>query len=640
VIPPSTLLMNSFRTLPLAAALVLVGPVLLAVPAAAQNPLGKVKAQTLRTFAGTFQGDGVQLELAWNDKKSGYAGKLTVDGTALNVEATERAGVLNGKFRADGEDYEFTLQARADKFVLSSDGEQHELVRKGGKADNQPTPIPQPGTSGNQGGVGIAFEPKNGVLTVAALAPNSPATKVKVPVGAILRAVDGKHIEGLQLEQVRGLIMGEIGSLVTLTLETDTEVLDFVIQRAALPANGPAPDPRVPGQEGGHQAPGALGNDTEQPAPLGNGALPAWMKSGMRVTYFSGSASIPGVGTSFVEDDNGTWTNPAGQKFRPEAMQSTGGAGYGQYDFVSVSPECIAVNYTSFVFADAQLATVARASNTAYAGDQNSLGDVWINPTKLRAMREEESPGYRVRRLRYPLDGRTYDAITTQTKGQGSYTRYTYDLETGLLLAHSQSSVGKGVLTPNPNGTSQMGEGVTTIVHGHLLSLRELKLPWTGQKAPQWLRQVQQMRYAGTYKNSLAEGVMAPWAYSFAVNFDRKVADCAFATLNMRLEYGGGTQPQDSQSTAVYGPGAIANLWLDPRTIMNLQQGQVLDRDPITKAQVTFAGSDGRTATIVEQGQLQTQSFTYDLQNGQLVATSVRTQQGPATLSIDVQLTR
>lgn len=636
----SSFVPSTLRTLPLAAALALLSPALVLAPLSAQNPLGKNKAQATHVFAGSFRGEAVSVELAWNDKKSNYAGKLVVDGETMKVEATERTGVLHGKFRTDGEDYEFTMQSRGDKFVLSSDGEEHELTRAGGKAGTEPAPIPAPANGGNQGGVGIAFEPKNGTLNVAALAPNSPALKMKVPVGAILRAVDGKRVEGLQMEQVRGLIMGPVGSLVTLTLETDTEVLDFVIERAVLTANGPAPEPRGGGPVGNGDAPGAFGNKPEQPTPIANGALPAWMKAGMRVTYFSGSASIPGVGMGFVEDDEGKWSNQAGQKFRPEEMQSTGGAGYGQYDFVSVSPEFIAVNYTSFVYADAQLATVARASNAAYSGDQNGLGDVWINPAKLRAMREEESPGYRVRRLRYPLDGRTYDAITTQTKAPGSYSRYTYDLETGLLIAHSQSSVGKGMLTPNPNGTSQMGEGVTTIVHGHLLSLRELKLPWIGQKAPQWLPQVQQLRYVGTYKNSLAEGVMAPWGYQFDVNFDRKVGDCAFTTLNMRLDYGNGMQPQDSKSNVAYGPGSVACLWLDPRAVQNLQQGQVLDRDPITKSQVTFAGSDGRTATIYEQGQLETQSYTYDMQSGQLVATSVRTQQGPATLSIDVQLAR
>lgn len=631
---------STLRHLPLALACALVSPALVLAPLAAQNPLGKNKAPAAHTFAGSFQGEGMSLELAWNDKKSSYSGKLVVDGESMNVEASERASVLHGKFRADGEDYEFTLQARGDKFVLSSDGEQHELTRNAGKPGNQPQPAPVPANGGAQGGVGIAFEPKNGTLAVAVLAPNSPAQKVKVPLGAILRAVNGQRVQGMALEQVRGLIMGPVGSLVTLTLETDTEVLDYVIERAALAANGPAPAAGGRPKEGNREAPGAFGNQPEPPAPVANGALPAWLKAGMRATYYSGSASIPGVGMTFVEDDDGKWSNQAGKKFRPEEMQSSGGAGYGQYDFVSVAPDFLAVNYTSFVYADAQLATVARASNTAYSGDQNGLGDVWINPARLRAMREEESPGYRVRRLQYPLNGRTYDAITTQTKGQGSYTRYTYDLETGLLIAHSHSSVGKGMLTPNANGTSQMGEGVTTIAHGHLLSLRELKLPWMGQKAPNWLQQAQQLRYVGTCKNSLADGVMAPWGYQFAVSFDRKSGDCALATLNMRLEYGHGMQPQDSKSTVAYGPGTIACLWLDPRTVQNLQQGQVLDRDPITKSQVTFAGSDGRTATIYEQGQLETQSYTYDLQSGQLVATSVRTQQGPATLQIDVQLAR
>ncbi len=68
--------------------------------------------------------------------------------------------------------------------------------------------------------------------------------------------------------------------------------------------------------------------------------------------------------------------------------------------------------------------------------------------------------------------------------------------------------------------------------------------------------------------------------------------------------------------------------------------GQVLDRDPITNWQLTFAGSDGQSATLIEQGPLESQSYTYDLRSGQLVATSVRQKSGPATLAIDVQLVR
>ncbi len=53
---------------------------------------------------------------------------------------------------------------------------------------------------------------------------------------------------------------------------------------------------------------------------------------------------------------------------------------------------------------------------------------------------------------------------------------------------------------------------------------------------------------------------------------------------------------------------------------------------------VAFVGSDGRHATVAEQGPLDQQSYTYDLQSGMLVATASRQQQGPATIAIDLQL--
>ncbi|MBP8301007.1 MAG: hypothetical protein KA020_11615, partial [Planctomycetes bacterium] len=118
VMPNFQTFSSTLRHLPLALACALVSPALVLAPLAAQNPLGKNKAPAAHTFAGSFQGEGMSLELAWNDKKSSYSGKLVVEGESMNVEASERASVLHGKFRADGEDYEFTLQARGDKFVL------------------------------------------------------------------------------------------------------------------------------------------------------------------------------------------------------------------------------------------------------------------------------------------------------------------------------------------------------------------------------------------------------------------------------------------------------------------------------------------------------------------------------------------
>jgi hypothetical protein len=72
--------------------------------------------------------------------------------------------------------------------------------------------------------------------------------------------------------------------------------------------------------------------------------------------------------------------------------------------------------------------------------------------------------------------------------------------------------------------------------------------------------------------------------------------------------------------------------------LQRLQPGQVLDRDPVTGRQLSFVGSDGRTATIQAQGPLDQQSFTYDLQSGALVASVQQQQQGPARIRYEVQL--
>ena len=62
--------------------------------------------------------------------------------------------------------------------------------------------------------------------------------------------------------------------------------------------------------------------------------------------------------------------------------------------------------------------------------------------------------------------------------------------------------------------------------------------------------------------------------------------------------------------------------------------------DGTRRVVTSFAGSDGQHASILEQGPLEQQSYSYDLQTGALVATSSRHQQGPAVLSIELQAVR
>jgi hypothetical protein len=589
----------------------------------AQSPLARAKQRLQRPFVGQFTSAELQLELTWNDAQGRYVGTWRADGEQGPVEAHEQGGQLVGDLQRAGQRYRFVLRADGARFVLTCDGDQ--LVLQHSSTSPTPTPSPAPAAAPPQdvpaapaAGVGIAFASRGDDLVVAQLLPEGPAARAKVPLGAVLRAIDGRTVRGWTHEQVRQALGGAAASLVTVTFETEREVLDVVLQRAPLGAANGAP-----------AAPGA--------AAIGD--LPAWLQPGVRVTYFSGSAQLPGVRQTLTEDEQGNWTDGT-RRFRVDDVPGGGGAGFTQYDFVAVAPDALLVASTSFVYADAQLRTVARASSTALVGDHTGLGDLWVPPARLAAMRDEASPGHRVRRLRYPLGGQTYDAVTTQIHDASGYTRYTYDLATGLLLAHSHSSVGKAMPTPNANGTAGSGQGVTTIVHGHLRARRTLALPWLHGQAPEWLRPGLRLDYRGTLRNSLADGVMPPWQYGFTVGVDRLAAGGAVATLATHLDYGYGQPPQQGSSQVAYGPGGAVPLWLDVARLDGLQPGQVLDRDPSTGWQIVYVGRDAESATIREQGPLESQTYTYERRSGRLVATAAQVQQGAATLTIDVRQVR
>ncbi|MBL8739144.1 MAG: hypothetical protein JNL12_22145, partial [Planctomycetes bacterium] len=323
--------------------------------------------------------------------------------------------------------------------------------------------------------------------------------------------------------------------------------------------------------------------------------------------------------------------------YREDQVPSTGGGGLTQYDFVNVAPDCVAATMTIHTYIDAGLQTTTQTGISPLVGDQNGFTDLWVPPAKLRAMAEQQGGGLTVRRVKYPLNGRTFDALVTQTKSDSGYQRYTYDMETGLMLVFSASSTSANVAT-RVGSTIQQGAGGTTITSVVLKNLRMVSLPWSGQNAPQWLQAGKRLDYAGTYQNSLTEGTMAPWRYGMSIQLTEVRGACAAAKLQTQIDYGSGAGPQTTDSQAIYGPASFGNVYLDARALQRLQRGQELDRDPVTGRRLVFVGSDARTATILEQGPVDQQSYTFDLQSGVLVATSQRQQQGPAVIRIDLQL--
>ena len=80
-------------------------------------------------------------------------------------------------------------------------------------------------------GVGMTVIVQDGAVTVQKLEPAGSAREAGVLPGDVIVAVDGKSVEGMDLYSVTQLVRGEAGESVTLSMQRDTQVLDFTMER-------------------------------------------------------------------------------------------------------------------------------------------------------------------------------------------------------------------------------------------------------------------------------------------------------------------------------------------------------------------------------------------------------------------------
>lgn len=650
---------------------------LLAAPTiASDNPLARA-AETAKPFAGEFSGDNVKLSLTFDAGTQAYRGEVAIGDAHYPCTASDAKGNLAGTFAVDGQSYSFMASLNGDQLSLVSDGVTHKLTKttlapKNPLAGGNPAPAPAPAPSpqpappppanngGGAGGVGIGFEPTDDGLVIRALMPGGAAEKAKVKLGGVLVAVDGKDVDELKPEQIRALLAGEPGSLVKLTIEYDDEVTDAILQRTALtqpqqPQQRPQPPEQPQTQPLQPQQPQQLpqhelipqprqGNDPRM-APAGgrlmiNGL--GILKPGLRVSYFMGSASIPGARTTLVQDDQGNWIDPGtGQRYAEADNPTTGGAGIQQVTVVAADNRDVAVDARNYVYMDIQQGLTVTTNLTAYVGTPDGLGEFWQPPAKLAAMPEGDNGGQRVRRCQYPVNGKTFNAIaiTNIAGGAGTFSRNVFDLDTGLMIASSSSTTGQGQIAPNPNGTAGQVGGVTTITSTRVMDIRQVNVPWMGQTLPAWAKANTNLDFSGTY-STVMEGApaLAPWKLQARLTVGDARGSWMPVKQYSRLDSGMG-QPQDSQADRALGASLLDPIWIDPQVLSQLQPNTVLDEDKITKRRTTYLGQQGNMAVFGEEAPYERRQYGYDLRSGTLVSIDNRQQQGPATIVSQLQLT-
>jgi carboxyl-terminal processing protease len=94
----------------------------------------------------------------------------------------------------------------------------------------------QDDTQGAFGGVGVVVSPRDGFLTVVAPSDESPAFKAGIKTGDRILKVNGRSAERMTVQDAVGVLRGEPGTEVTLTIERPStgQTLDFPLKRAQI----------------------------------------------------------------------------------------------------------------------------------------------------------------------------------------------------------------------------------------------------------------------------------------------------------------------------------------------------------------------------------------------------------------------
>lgn len=90
--------------------------------------------------------------------------------------------------------------------------------------------------AGNFGGVGMEVGLRDGLVTVIAPLPNTPAAKAGIVAGDVIVEIDEKTTENMTIEEAVRLIRGEKGTEVLLTIyrENETEFLEIMVVRDTI----------------------------------------------------------------------------------------------------------------------------------------------------------------------------------------------------------------------------------------------------------------------------------------------------------------------------------------------------------------------------------------------------------------------
>ncbi len=349
----------------------------------------------------------------------------------------------------------------------------------------------------------------------------------------------------------------------------------------------------------------------------------AWQKVGVRLSYYMSDSVSPGAGTTLTPQANGRWLDPkTGKTYGEKDLRGSGGVGRTSVDIVGIEGDTLAVSVTGYLAAGVNLDTLVPAPSLDFGRTCRLSGDVDLfqRPERLAELRDgvASSDGVETRTARVPIeiDGREYRAISVATQIRGGWSNYVYDLDSGVLLVRATMTLGDVTTAVDPatGRVSQTGRGRTSS-YLQLMAIRDLNVGPPVDVTPT-LRPGTKIMVNGT---SVLPGPMGELRTPYATA--------------MRVESAG---RQSIGVSSKYLVDATMNVWNDgnPQVVSNngtlgfavnparfaqMQPGAEVDRDPVTRTTLAYAGAQGGALFLVERGQTWEITRGYDVRTGLLV---------------------
>ena len=328
---------------------------------------------------------------------------------------------------------------------------------------------------------------------------------------------------------------------------------------------------------------------------LRDAPAPTWLDAGARVTYRVESASI-----AQAADEEGA-----------------AGAGYVQNDVVAVEDGLIVS--TSKLYLDRLDGGVLPYGLFPALG-LPGVGDYWLNPSPLAEAEQVAVDDLTVTRHSETFAGERFETVRFDYTPEDAHYVWKYDPESGLLLEYRHDL-----------GGDDAAHRQITIVT--FVGLRHLELPWAAARLPDWVCNTNWLRYTGSFVSVVA-GDAAP-GLDYAVEIDLR--DCArrWAVYDLTSQL---TDLPAETATRLGGAAQLFDsLWLPPSALDALDAEQVLDRDPITGAEVSAEPDPDGMLTLWEIGDYYSAALTYD-DDGRLVALEQQQQIGLAATIVALTL--